>query len=116
MVCCTAGRDCGEHGTQQILLWVKDILILHLFHPQYAILRSLIMYSNSALAVVEEALLCGDFLHIFGAAYLASLVGGWTGGNITGVIMTLFFIGVRIYFIQLMYRYEVDGAMQTWFS
>jgi hypothetical protein len=65
----------------------------------YAELRALIQYNISALAVIQEALLFGDLLHLAAAAHLSRLVGGLSFGNGAGVVITLFLIPWRIYYL-----------------
>lgn len=120
------------------------------FVPWYAVLlsamtelRALIQYNIAALAVIQEALLFGDLLHLAGAVHLARLVGGYSSGNLIGVVITgklspstmprlevltvlimlqnlhshtVFLIPWRIYYLWLAYTYSVSGKMYPWFS
>lgn len=72
----------------------------------YGEARALISVNDSALAIIQEALLLGDVIHFFAAWSLARAVGGWAVGNVVGAGLAWFLAGWRIYWIQLHYRYD----------
>mmetsp|Transcript_4440 Transcript_4440/g.7381 ORF Transcript_4440/g.7381 Transcript_4440/m.7381 type:complete len:164 (-) Transcript_4440:385-876(-) len=99
------------HGADGFMSWYVVLLLV----LTYGSARSLISYNNQALAVIQEAMLLGDILHLGATFVLTKAVGGWTQANYIGCGLTAFYAAWRIYFLVETYQW-LPGSGRAWYS